>query len=200
MHMKSALIGLAIGVGTVLAVGAAPSPQDAGGMTEEMMAQMQQMMVQMGTPGDAHEFLTRFEGKWTGTMGIVGMGQEPAKQTIDMILDGRFMLTDYDGNMMGTAFKGLGIMGYDNYKKKFVSVWTDSMSTAMHYSEGMLDQTGDTLTLWGTMDEYMTGEHDKPVKYVYRFVSDDTYEFEIHDLAIIPGESKVVSGTFTKSN
>jgi hypothetical protein len=41
--------------------------------------------------------------------------------------------------------------------------------------------------MYGTLDEYLTGEHDKMVKSVWRFVSDDEMRLEVHDLAI--GES-----------
>ena len=97
---------------------------------------------------------------------------------------------------MGQAFHGVGYTGFDNYKQKFNSVWIDNIGTVMHHTEGLRNQAGDVMTLWGTMDEWMTGEHDKPVKYVYRFLNDDTYEFEVHDLGIVPGDSKVMSATF----
>jgi hypothetical protein len=48
------------------------------------------------------------------------------------------------------------------------------------------------------MDEWMTGEHDKTVKYLTRIVDENTYVFEIHDLAIVPGETKVMEIEYTR--
>lgn len=85
---------------------------------------------------------------------------------------------------MGMPFQGMGLYGYDNYKKKFTSTWVDSISTTKNDSEGLIDRTGKVINFYGTMDEYLTGEHDKPVKYVLNMIDADQLEFEIHDLAI----------------
>jgi len=72
------------------------------------------------------------------------------------------------------------------------------MSTAMNHAEGMRDRTGKVLTLYGTMDEPMTGEHDKPVKYVLRVLGPDKHVYEIHDLAIGEPHTMVIEVTYTR--
>ena len=62
----------------------------------------------------------------------------------------------------------------------------------MRSAEGMLDRTGTILSLWGVMDEWMTGEHDKPVLYRYVVVSDIQILFEVHDLGL-GKDSKVIT-------
>ena len=94
--------------------------------------------------------------------------------------------------MMGMHFEGRGITGFDNFKKKFLSVWMDSNNTAMYSAEGMLDQTGRVVTFYGRMDEWMTDEHDKTVMYRHRVIDENTFVFEVHDLGIVPGETKVI--------
>ena len=107
-------------------------------------------------------------------------------------------MSEISGNMMGQTWDAVSIIGFDNYKKKFNSVWIDSNGTAMAHAEGLVDQTGKVLVFFGTMDEYMTGEHDKMAKYVYRIHDQDHYEVEIHDLGIVPGDTKVISITNTR--
>ncbi len=51
---------------------------------------------------------------------------------------------------------------------------------------------------YGTIDEYLTGEHDKMVKTVWRFISDDKMVLEIHDLPIGENNTKVVEITYTR--
>jgi len=46
----------------------------------------------------------------------------------------------------------------------------------------------------------MTGEHDKAVKYVYRITGDDTFTFEVHDLGIVPGETKVIEIRYQRAS
>jgi len=48
------------------------------------------------------------------------------------------------------------------------------------------------LSLWGTMDEWMTDEHDKPVLYRFSFVDEDHVVLEVHDLGIAGGDSLVI--------
>ena len=200
MQLTSLLVGAGVGVAFAFAVGSASSPQDDPmEMDPEMMAQMMEKAQELAKPGAPHAFLQKFVGEWEGSMSVMGMPGAPASQKITEVFEGRFIRTEHTGNMMGMPFEGVGYTGFDNYKKKFNSVWMDSMGTVMHHSEGMLNQTGDTMTLWGTMDEWMTGEHDKPVKYVYHLKSADTLVFEIHDLAIIPGETKVMTGIFNRT-
>jgi hypothetical protein len=95
--------------------------------------------------------------------------------------------------MMGQAWDGISIIGFDNYKKKFCAVWIDSNGTSMLQAEGLLDQSGKVMTLYGPMDEWMTGEHDKMTKNVYRIHDEDHYDVEIHDLGIVPGDTQVVT-------
>ena len=72
------------------------------------------------------------------------------------------------------------------------------MDTAMSRAEGDLDPGGKVLLLYGTIDEYLTGEHDKMVKTVFRFLSPDKMIMEIHDLPIGEQNTKVVEVTYTR--
>ena len=49
------------------------------------------------------------------------------------------------------------------------------------------------------LDEYLTGEHDKMVKSVFRFVSEDEMKLEVHDLPIGESNTKVVEITYTRA-
>ena len=61
-----------------------------------------------------------------------------------------------------------------------------------------MTQSKDALVTYGTIDEYLTGEHDKMVKYVWRFRGDDAMTFEVHDLPIGESNTKVVEVTFKR--
>ena len=78
------------------------------------------------------------------------------------------------------------------------------MDTAMVHSEGDMDQTGKTLLTYGTLDEYLTGEHDKMVKYIWRFQSPTRIVFEVNDplpwkLLCMAEEKFPASGPLTMS-
>ena len=117
-----------------------------------------------------------------------------------MTLGGRFLDSAYGGSLMGVQYTGRMILGYDKYKKKFVAMFIDTLGTSMRIAEGMLDQSKTTLSLWGTMDEWMTDEHDKPVLYRYKIIDDDRFDLEIHDLGIVPGETRVITVKFERTS
>jgi hypothetical protein len=150
-------------------------------------------------PGEQHELLKKMEGEWDAEMNVQGMVSK-GTSTSRAVLGGRFIMSEFNGDMMGQPWENLSFLGFDRYKNKFVGCQMSTMGTNILAFEGLLDQTGDVITLFGPMDEPMTNEHDKTVKYVYRFVDENTMIFEVHDLAIIPGETKVVEVKFTRKS
>lgn len=158
----------------------------------EELARMQALGEKYGATNENHELLKRLEGDWITVMTIMGMEQEPGTTSNRMILGGRYLEADYAGNVAGMPYEGKMTVGFDNYKQKFMVTFIDSLGTAMNRAEGLLDQSGNTITLWGTMDEWMTGEHDKPVMYKLTYIDDDHYVYEVHDLGIVPGNTLVV--------
>ncbi len=170
------------------------SAQDQPQMSPE---QMMEMMKKFATPGEHHELLGGMNGQWKTEMSMMGMSPTEGTAEGKWILGNRFVQLNYAGTMMGQQYEGMALYGYDNYKKKYTCSSIDSMSTDKKDSEGMLDQSGKVISFYGTMDEYLTGEHDKPVKYVLDLTNEGEFTLEIHDLQI--GEnSKVVGIKFTR--
>ena len=66
-----------------------------------------------------------------------------------MLLDGRFLQQDFTGEMMGQPYTGIGITGYDNLNKKYVSIWLDTMGTAPFMMEGTGSADSKTISLKG---------------------------------------------------
>jgi hypothetical protein len=185
-----------------------PAQGDSSDATQSAeMAEMMEKWQEVATPGKPHEVLKPLEGKWNTVTKMWMAGPEgPATESkgateYKWVLGGRYLQQTYEGQLMGMPMSGIGLLGYDNYKKKYTSCWIDSASTAMLTSEGLLDRTGKVITLFGTMDEWLTGEHDKAVKYVIRMLDEDKHLFELHDLGIVDGDkedTKVLEITYTR--
>jgi hypothetical protein len=177
-----------------------PSPAD--------MAAMMDKMKHFIRPGDNHKLLERFVGKWeTQTRmfmprpdGTVQAGPpEKGASEVTWLIPGYWIRSDLKGPMMGRPFHIISTMGYDNFKMSFVTSTVSNMDTAMRQSEGDMDPSGKVLITYGTLDEYLTGEHDKMVKYVWRFDSDDKIVLEIHDLPIGEKNTKVLEIVSTRA-
>jgi hypothetical protein len=81
--------------------------------------------------------------------------------TRKMIMGGRFLQERYEGKAMGQPFSGMGLMGYDKLKKKYTSVWIDTMSTSIMESRGTYDAEHKTFTNEGEDVDPYTGKKMK---------------------------------------
>ena len=164
---------------------------------------MMELWQKYAAPGEHHARMGWYIGKWVVTSKMVMPGS-PAQESEGSAefawqFEGRWLAQKYKGSMMGMPYEGFGLSGWDNFKQKYVMSWIDSMSTAMIHGEGVVcDPTGKTIVYWGQMDEWMTGEHDKVVKYVETRVDDDTFTFEIWDMAIGPEGAPVIHMTYKR--
>src|SRR5262245_6517189 len=69
-------------------------------------------------PGPEHKLLAKMAGTWDARVkAYFDPSKPPAESTgvmkRDMILDGRFLREEYTGDIAGSPFRGLGLVGYD---------------------------------------------------------------------------------------
>jgi hypothetical protein len=156
----------------------------------------------VGTPGAPHQRLASLAGNWITrtTPLLMDPGSPPmeSKGTCKqkMILDGRFLQQEYTGDMMGSPFKGINLLGYDNYTKKYVSIWIDSMSTAIYYFEGTASRNGKTITQVSSYNDPARG----PLTWrsVSRIVDDNTMLYEMVQTPKGGKEEKMMEMTLTR--
>lgn len=161
------------------------------------MNQMMAMARRYTQPGPEHKALERFLGEWTTEVRAVIPGQESraerGEESCQWLYPGRYVQCRSKGKFLGMDLDANTIIGYDNFKKSYRIVTVSSMDTAMNTSEGDLTPDGKALVTYGTLDEYLTGEHDKMVKYIWRFDSADSRRHEVHDLPIGETGTQVIS-------
>jgi hypothetical protein len=111
-------------------------------------------------PGPEHEKLKELAGNWDAVMDMQGQ-KSKATATYKSICGGMWLQSDFEGDLGGIKFQGHGLDGFDQQKKKYVGVWTDSMSSApMHY-EGNYDSASKLLVMTGES----LGPDGKPQKF-----------------------------------
>jgi hypothetical protein len=109
-------------------------------------------------PGPEHAHLKELEGTWDATVKFMG-GESKGVMTYKMELGGLWLVSDFQGDFGGMKFQGKGLETYDPAKKKYVSIWVDSMETYPMISEGTFDKERKVLTMTGQgpgMDGKMT--------------------------------------------
>jgi hypothetical protein len=96
-----------------------------------------------------------------------------------MILGERFFEEKYEGEAFGGAFKGLGVTGYDTVRKKFATVWLDSLSNNMMTMYGTYDAGKKTYTYTGEEVDVLSGKKVQ-IRSQLRQVSHDEQLLEMY--------------------
>jgi hypothetical protein len=97
---------------------------------------------------------------------------------------------------MDKPFEGLNVTGYDNLKKKYVSVWLDNHSTGFITMEGAYDEAAKTTTYVGEYDDPLTGR--AKMRNVLREITKDRYVFETYQVGPDGREQKNMEITYTR--
>jgi hypothetical protein len=169
-------------------------------MTAEQKAEME-AYTKAGTPGAPHKTMAATAGTYEAKVKSWHEPSGPAMEetgaaTRSMILDGRVLLEDFKGSMMGRPFTGQGMRGYDNVSGKYWSTWIDSMSTGLMVSEGTCDDKNACK---------FTGSWNDPIKktpvtarMTSRWTSPTTEVFEMYGPGRDGKEMKMMEITYTK--
>ena len=174
-----------------------PSSGKSDAETQEMLKKMEAA----GTPGPAHKALEALVGNWkaevkcwmdSGAAPHVSQGTAKASWT----LNGHFLEEEFHGEMMGKPFTGRSLMGFDNIKQTFNTVWVSDMQTSILTSEGKGENGNRVITLEGKSSCPASGRTDIPMKTVFRLLSPDKHIFEMYDGS--KGNAKTMEITYTR--
>lgn len=129
-------------------------------------------------PSPEHKKLAELEGTWNLTIDSEG-SQSKGKSTYKLECGGLWLTSDFQSDFGGMKFQGKGMDGYDPAKKKYVSVWVDSLTTAPMLFEGDFDKAGKTLTM--TCNSTVPGGTAPAVwRSVTTIVDNDNHTFEMY--------------------
>ncbi len=162
---------------------------------------MMELWKQLGTPGEPHKLFAGLAGSWTTTTKEwMEPGKPPTESTgtaeMKMLLDGRFLYQEYHAQMMGQPFSGVGIDAYDNLRKRYVTVWLDTMSTGVFTMEGTASADGKTITLKGQHGE--PGGGHMTHRAVWKIVDNNTQQFDMYGAHHGAKETKMLEITYSR--
>jgi Protein of unknown function (DUF1579) len=141
---------------------AVPAQPTTGQPSAADMQKMMTQMMELSKLNENHKLLSSLDGNWDYTIKF-WMSPDPnappqeskGTATRKSIMGGRYVMMDVSGRMQmpgedgkpkDIMFKGMGMEGYDNVKKKFVASWIDNMGTGIEFSEGTYDPAAKSFT------------------------------------------------------
>lgn len=197
-------VGCAAIVGLGLATAVVRSDEKDGGQGQpQMSAEDQKMMeayMKAGEPGPQHERLAKMVGKWDTDVQFWYQPDAPAEQSkgsaeFRPILGGRFIEQVFHGTGGGMEFEGRGVCGFDNLKKKYTSLWMDSMSTSTLMMTGD-EAKGDIVTYGEEIDPLGT---KWKLRAVMKQEGPDRHGFEMYKTGPDGKEFKCLQIVYTRS-
>jgi hypothetical protein len=185
-HVAAILLGACLTSAGALAL--AQSEKAPAGMDPAMMEQMMALM----TPGEEHKVLQDMAGTWKTRLKMWMDPAAPPQESEGLceytsILGGRYVEGVYKGTMMGEAFEGRSIDGFDRNKKQYFSIWLDNMGTGYYLSHGSASADGKTLTHQGMMFEPMQNK-DISIRSVTKVVDKNNVQLTMYSM---DGEKEV---------
>ena len=147
---------------------------------QEAMKAWQEYM----TPGFIHQQMAKDTGEWKMTISQwMDPSQPPMKSegtSINtIILGGRYLQSNQSSSVMGMPMNGINIIGFDNGKKIFQSVWIDNMGTGIMFAEGPWEDSTNTITMKGKMYDPIS-QMDLDVRETYKIVDDNHRVLELY--------------------
>ena len=161
--------------------------------------QMQEIMKQAGQPGEQHEFLHKLVGEWEVESKWRMSPEEefvPSKATVSrkLVLNGLFLMEEYEDRSEKQPFSGMGILGYDKVAKEYTSNWFDTMSSATWSSTGQIDNQRKTIAFHGGGSCPMTGGK-KVIDSEFSMIDEETQTYKMYDIS--PDGTRFVSMQLT---
>ncbi len=105
-------------------------------------------------PGPEHAVLKELVGTFDFVSKFKMTPEQPWQETKgteinELILGGFWLSSRLTGDFLGMAFEGRTMLGYDTFKKKYVSTWVDNFGPWMLSTEGSYDAKAKTMSLAG---------------------------------------------------
>jgi Protein of unknown function (DUF1579) len=165
---------------------------------------MKEYFEKFGQPGPEHKLLQPLVGHWQAKMRCWMDPNEAPKVSEGevvrkAIFDGRFIAEEVTGEIMNHPFKGIGLMGYDRAKKKFVASWVDNMDTAIRECHGTYDETNKTWTFKHEGTCPITNKH-VTMRDTLRIVSDNEQQMDMYRQLGDEKEFKTMEITLKRQN
>ena len=166
-------------------------------------AGMMKAWADYATPGEMHQLLASWNGRWNGEV-LTWMdpatppSKSQATNMLSSVLGGLYQAGHMSGIMMGMPFEGNSLIGYDNAKKLFVSTWVDNMGTGITHMTGTWDAGSKTLNMKGFQTDPVSGQ-DSHIREVLQVVDDNTHIMTMYGDGMDGKEMKFMEATFKRN-
>lgn len=174
------------------------------GTDAKMDPKMMEAWKKYSTPSEGHKTLKDMTGSWTYTSKMwMTADAKPEEMkgtaTNKLILGDRYLQQDVTGKHMGQPFKGMALMGYNNMKGAYETVWLDNMGTGMARGGGKMDTAAKTIKEEGNYSCPMTEQADRFYRAETKFIDKNNWVYEMYNKGPDGKEFKSMEMTYKRA-
>ena len=156
----------------------------------------------LSKPGASHKLLDVFAGDWDVKIrfwSAPSAAPEDSHGTsrLTWILGDRFLQEEFQGDVLGEQYQGLGLMGYDAAARRFMTVWLDSLNTAIAYQHGKYFEEQNRFELSGEVYDPLLGR-TKTTRSEIQVVSPNEYTVTMIDTSPSGASFKSLEITYVR--
>ncbi|MCI0334331.1 MAG: DUF1579 domain-containing protein [Planctomycetes bacterium] len=153
-------------------------------------------------PTAQHKILKKDVGTWDAQVKIWPMPDaEPMEskgvEKNRLLEGGLWLITRFEGEVIGTPFVGMGTFGYDPAEKKYIGTWVDTMTPHLMITKSDYDEKTKTMTGIAETRDPMTGKKYN-AKMISRYNDDGTRVMEMHRKGADGQEWKVMEISYQR--
>jgi len=150
-----------------------------------------------------HKVLKQEVGAWDAVVKVwPAPGAEPIEskgtEKNRMLQGGFWLISRFEGEMLGMPLIGMGIFGYDPAEKKYTGTWADTMTPHSMAIKSDYDPKTKTMTGVAETRDPVSGEKYN-AKMITRFIDDDNHVMEMHRTDKDGKEFKVMEITYKRA-
>jgi len=198
MRIRTTLLTVAVAVGigwSAHDVFSQDQPEEGAPDQAEILRKWMEFM----TPGEPHRAMAAREGTWAGDATLFENGTESTSRTTyerTAILGGRYVQENVTGAWGGMPFEGRSIVGFDNHRQEYFTIWMDSFGTGFMAFRGTKAEDG-SITMTTQPEEDFLGRTSS-YRTVTRFPDADTETFEMFHVDAEGKEALAMKMTLTR--
>lgn len=182
MRFRGFAIGCLVGGGVLLATQVYSQEKSVSNASSAPAMPSPQVMAERfakyAVPGEQHKSFQWYVGKWDieFLMKMPGGGGQKGSGEVEfkLMYDGRYLMQE----SQSTFGPGMGIMGYDRFKKKYFSFWIDSHRTDSWLAEGDGDDEGKKIDFIYNAPEPMGEIPMRKMRGEQRRIDNDTWTYK----------------------
>ena len=197
------MMNSSLGIGCLILLLLIPAFTD--GQQTDQEKKMMEGWAKLAVPAEHHKHIAQFQGNWNVTLKSRIIATDTLEESSGscekkMVLGGRYLSEHCNTKTKSTPAKsseGIGYLGYDNFKKSYISIWMSSDNTMVTPLYGTCDGTGKVITVTGNYADPVSGK-ERQARWTWTVIDQNRHALKIDNTDPEGKDNRSIEVTYTR--